>query len=134
MVDEPEFKLDKDITERDLLFRIFKELKTIRELTSKAVFAMGEAEAEVPEKMRRFMNYFHDVVHVKGEYVSLGLSPPKEIDQEMERCADRARQLLHDLHTDGGHFERVRREMAAHPAGNRYDHTRQLSKPKESEA
>lgn len=121
-------------TDRDLLLRIAKELKLIRELTSKALFAMGEAEKEVPEKMRRFMNYFHDVVHVKGEYVSLGLSPPKEIDQEMERCADRARQLLHDLHTDGGHFERVRREMASHPAGNRYDHTRQLSKPKENQA
>lgn len=128
MTDEPD---DSKTSDRDLLLRIAKELKTIRELTSKALFAMGEAEKEIPEKMRRFMNYFHDVVHVKGEYVSLGLSPPKEIDQEMERCADRARQILYDLHTDGGHFERVRRDMAAHPAGNRYDHTRQLSKPKE---
>lgn len=113
-----------------LLLRIAQELKTIRELTSKALYAMGEAEKEVPEKMRRFMNYFHDVVHVKGEYVSLGLQPPREIDQEMERCADRARQILHDLHTDGGHFEKVRREMASHPAGNRYDHTRQIAAPK----
>lgn len=134
MNQESELKSDISLSDRDLLLRIAKELKTVRELTSKALFAMGEAEKEVPEKMRRFMNYFHDVVHVKGEYVSLGLSPPKEIDQEMERCADRARQLLHDLHTDGGHFERVRREMASHPAGNRYDHTRQLSKPKENQA
>lgn len=112
-----------------LPLRIAQELKVIRELTSKAVFAMGEAEKEVPEKMRRFMNYFHDVVHVKGEYVSLGLACPKWLDQEMERCHDRARQLLNDLHTDGGHFEKVRREMAEHPAGNRYDHTRQLAAP-----
>lgn len=122
---------DNNVSEKDLLLRIARELKTIREGIGKALFAMGEAEAEVPEKMRRFMNYFHDVVHVKGEYVSLGLQPPREIDQEMERNADRARQILHDLHTDGGHFEKVRREMTKHPVKPRYDHTRQLAKPKE---
>lgn len=128
--DEP--KLDDSITDRDLLFRIARELTDIRKLTSKALYAMGEAEKEIPEKMRRFMNYFHDVVHVKGEYVSLGLQPPKEIDEEMERNHDRARQLLNDLHTDGGHFEKVRREMTKHPVKPRYDHTRQLAKPKET--
>jgi hypothetical protein len=131
MADEPEFKLDESVTDRDLLFRIARELTTIRQLTSKALFAMGEAEQEIPEKMRRFMNYFHDVVHVKGEYVSLGLTPPKEIDAEMERNHDRARQILHDLHSDGGHFEKVRREMTQHAVAPRYDHTRQLAKPKE---
>jgi hypothetical protein len=128
-VDEP--KLDPSITDRDLLLRIAKELKTIRELTSKALFAMGEAEKEVPEFMRRFANYFHDVVHIKGEYVSLGLKPPRWLDEEMERCHDRFRQKLIDLHTDGGAFEKVRREMATDPL-NRYDHTRQLAKPKET--
>lgn len=128
--DEP--KLDPSITDRDLLFRIARELTDIRKLTSKALYAMGEAEKEIPEKMRRFMNYFHDVVHVKGEYVTLGLPCPKWLDEEMERNHDRAKQLLHDLHSDGGHFEKVRREMTEHPVGNRYDHTRQLAKPKET--
>lgn len=129
MSDEPDFKLDDSITERDLLFRIARELTTLRQLTSKSVNAATQAEAEIPERMRRFMNYYHDVVHVKGEYVSLGLAPPKEIDQEMERNHDRARQILHDLHTDGGHFEKVRREMTQHPIEPRYDHTRQIGKP-----
>lgn len=128
MSEEP--KLDDLVTDRQLLFRIARELKDIRALTSKALFAMGEAEKEIPEKMRRFMNYFHDVVHVKGEYVTLGLPCPKWLDEEMERCHDRCKQVLHDLHTDGGHFEKVRREMAEHPVGNRYDHTRQLAAPK----
>lgn len=114
-------------TERDLLLRIAQELKTIRENTSKALFAMHEAEGEVPEKMRRFANYFHDIVHIKGEYISLGLKAPTYVDAEMERCADRFRHLLDDLHTDGGTFERVRRDMAER-SGNLYDHTRQLTK------
>ena len=119
---------DSKVTDRDLLLRIAKELKLIREGVGKALFAMHEAEAEVPEKMRRFANYFHDIVHIKGEYVTLGITPPKWIDQEMERCHDRFRQALIELHTDGGAFEKVRRDMAKDP-NNRYDHTRQLAGP-----
>lgn len=130
MADEPEFKLDDSATDRQLLFQMRRELQQMRQLMSKALFAMGEAEAEIPEKMRRFANYFHDVVHIKGEYVTLGIQPPKWLDEEMERCHDRMRQALIELHTDGGAFEKVRRKMAEDPA-NRYDHTRQLAKPKE---
>jgi hypothetical protein len=129
MAEEPEYKLDDSVTERDLLFRIARELTTIRQGMSKALFAMAEAEKEVPEKMRRFMNYYHDVVHVKGEYVKLGLSPPDEINKEMELNHDRSLQILHDLHSDGGHFEKVRREMTQHTVKPRYDHTRQIAKP-----
>ncbi len=49
----------------------------------------------------------------------------------MERCDDRYRQILDEMHKDGGTFERVRREMAKDPL-NRWDHTRQLAKPKET--
>jgi hypothetical protein len=129
MADELEYKLDDSVTERDLLFRIARELTTIRQGVAKALYAMAEAEKEVPEKMRRFMNYYHDVVHVKAAYVELGLRPPTEIDQEMERNHDRGLQILHDLHSDGGHFEKVRREMTNHPVKPRYDHTRQIAKP-----
>lgn len=112
------------------LERIARELKTMRELMSIKVNASREAESEIPEKMRRFANYYHDIVHIKGEYVSLGLVAPSHVDREMERCDDRFRQLLNELHLDGGTFEKVRREMAEDP-DNRWDHTRQLSKPKE---
>ncbi len=115
----------------NILSRIASELKTLRELVSKAGFAQTEAESEIPERMRRFANYYHDIVHIKGEYISIGIPSPKHIDQEMERCHDRFRQLLAEAHTDGNAFEKVRRQMAEDPE-NRYDHTRQLAKPKES--
>ena len=114
-----------------LLLRIAQELKDIRQLVTKAVNAMHEAEGEIPEKMRRFTSYYHDIVHIKGEYLSLGIPSPAHIDREMERCDDRFRQLLTEQHTDGGTFEKVRRVMAEDPE-NRWDHTRLLSKPKEN--
>lgn len=121
-------------TTDDRLDRLGRELKQIRELLVVAVNALREAESEIPEKMRRFANYYHDVVHIKGEYVSLGLKAPTHVDREMERCDDRFRQLLEQAHTDGGAFEKVRRDMAQDP-NNRWDHTRQLAKPeKESKA
>lgn len=110
------------------LKRIADELKIIRQQSTEMALAARDAESEIPEKMRRFANYFHDIVHIKGEYVSLGLKAPDYIDREMERCCDRFRHLLDDLHQDGGIFEQIRRDMAERP-GNRYDHTRQLMKP-----
>ncbi len=117
-------------TDRDLLERIAKELKTIRELTSSAVFALREAESEIPEKMRRFIMYMHDVHDIVNLYHENGQPPPSHVLREMERCDDRYRQLLDGLHKNGGAFEKVRREMAEDPL-NRWDHTRQLAKPKE---
>lgn len=43
----------------------------------------------------------------------------------MERCDDRFRQLLTEAHTDGGTFEKVRREMVK-DENNRWDHTRAI--------
>ena len=113
------------------LERISKELTVMRQMMSKSVNATAEAESEIPESMRRFANYYHDVVHIKGEYVSLGLVAPSHFDREMERCDDRFRQLLSKHHLDGGAFEKVRREMAEDP-DNRWDHTRLLTKGKEA--
>ncbi|MGH7239509.1 MAG: hypothetical protein ACREHG_05520, partial [Candidatus Saccharimonadales bacterium] len=45
----------------ELLERISREMKTIRELVSKVVNYMVDAESEIPEKMRRFIMYMHDV-------------------------------------------------------------------------
>ncbi len=114
----------------NILTRIAQELKIIRELTTTAVHAMREAEAEIPEKMRRFIMYMHDVHDIVNLYHENGQPPPTWVLREMERCDDRYRQLLTEAHTDGGSFEKVRREMAKDPE-NKWDHTRQLAKPKE---
>jgi hypothetical protein len=113
------------------LKRIARELTTIRELTSKWVNAMVAAEEEIPESMRRFMNYMHDVHDVRYMYEELGHPVPSHLLRETERLDDRYRQLLLKLHTDGGTFEKVRRDMADDPL-NRWDHTRFLDKPKEN--
>ena len=126
MAEESDFKLDDSITERDLLFRIARELKTIRENTGKALFAIHAAESEIPESLRRFMNYMHDIHDVKYMYEELGQAVPSHLNDELQRCDDRYRQILKSLHTDGGALEKVRREMAEDPE-NRWDHTRQLT-------
>ena len=119
-------------SDRDLLLRIARELKTLREGMGKALFAIANAESEIPEKMRRFANYYHDVVHIKSEYIVLGIPAPKWVDAEMERCHDRFRQVLEESHGEDGAFAKVRRDMAEDP-NNRYDHTRLLDKPRAKE-
>src|SRR5712664_1688941 len=115
------------------LERISKDMKIVRELLVKVVNYMVDAESEVPEKMRRFIMYMHDVHDIVHLYHENGQVCHRYVLEEMERCDDRYRQLLEQMHTDGGTFEKVRREMANDPF-NRWDHTRQLSKPKENGA
>ena len=110
------------------LNRIARELASMRQLMVQAIGFMREAESEIPEKMRRFMNYMHDVHDVKYMYEELGHPVPQHLLRELERLDDRYRQLLKELHLDGGTFEKVRREIAQDPE-NRYDHTRLLVKP-----
>ena len=110
------------------LERVARELKVMREMMSKIVNYMIDAESEVPEKMRRFMNYMHDLHDIKYMYEELGHTVPAHQLREMERCDDRFRQLVAEQNADGGVFEKVRREMASDPE-NRWDHTRQLPKP-----
>lgn len=115
------------------LERIARELKMIRELVGTVVHHIIEAESEIPEKMRRFIMYMHDVHDVSYMYEERGVPVPAHLHRELERCDDRYRQLLGELHLDGGTFEKVRREMAKDPT-NRWDHTRQLTGPKENGA
>lgn len=112
------------------LQRISSEMTQLRQMMSKIVFSIADAESEIPEKMRRFMNYMHDIHDIKFMYEELGHPIPIHLREELERCDDRYRQLLVEAHTDGGPFEKIRREMAKDPA-NRWDHTRQLNAPKE---
>jgi hypothetical protein len=121
---------DQDISDSDRLDRIAKELKSIREMMTKVINYMVDAESEIPEKMRRFIMYMHDVHDIINLYHEGGQQVPRHVHAEMERCDDRYRQLLEEMHTDGGTFEKVRRDMAKDPE-NKWDHTRQLAKPKE---
>lgn len=109
------------------LNRQSRELKTIRELLATIANHLINAELEVPERMRRFASYMHDVHDIKYMFEESGHDAPSYILREIERLDDRYRQLLKELHLDGGTFEKVRREMAADPE-NRYDHTRLLFK------
>ena len=108
--------------------RMARDMKIVRELLIQVLNKVVEAESEIPEKMRRFIMYMHDLHDVCYMYESRGHLAPEHVQREMERCDDRYRQLLEELHTDGGTFEKVRREMAKDPK-NRWDHTRLLNKP-----
>ena len=108
------------------LKRIADELKIIRQQNTELVKFMREAEAEVPESLRRFANYFHDMHDIKYMYEEHGVVPPKHVLEEIERLDDRYRQILKGHNTDGGAIEKIRREMADDPE-NRYDHARQLT-------
>jgi len=109
------------------LQNIRRELTSIRQLTSQFVNATVEAEAEVPERMRRFAMYMHDVHDMLSMYRETGHEAPPHVKDEANRCDDRYRQILNDLYKDAGTFEKIRREMAEDPE-NRWDHTRQLTK------
>ncbi len=126
MADEPEYTLDDSVTERDLLFRIARELVTLRRQQTELLRFYRDAEAEVPESLRRFANYMHDVHDIKYMYEEHGQRPPKHILDEIERLDDRYRQVLKSHNTDGGAIEKIRREMADDP-DNRWDHAKQLT-------
>jgi len=123
---EEDYKLDENMTERELLFRAVRELVTIRKQNTELLSFYRDAEKEVPESLRRFANYFHDVHDIKYMYEEHGQKPPQHILDEIERLDDRYRQILKSHNTDGGAIEKVRREMADDP-DNRYQHTRQLT-------
>lgn len=126
MADEPEFKLDESITDRDLLFRIARELTIMRKQNTELLKFYRDAEAEVPESLRRFANYFHDIHDIKFMYEEHGSRPPQHVIDEIERLDDRYRQILKAHNTDGGAIEKIRREMSADPE-NRYKQTRELT-------
>ena len=105
---------------------IAADMKIIRQQLTEAVKYLRDAESEVPESLRRFMNYAHDVHDVKYMYEELGQPVPKHLLDELQRVDDRYRQVLKTMHSEGGALEKIRREMAEDPE-NRWDHTRQLT-------
>jgi hypothetical protein len=114
------------------LKRIADDMKIMRQQLTEVIAYMRDAESEIPERMRRFIMYMHDVHDICNLYVEGGQMVPRHVHAEMERCDDRYRQILEEMHTDGGTFEKVRSEMAKDPL-NRWDHTRQLAPPKPKE-
>lgn len=104
---------------------IHQEMKTQRQLMSELVRFHRDAEQEVPEYMRRFANYMHDLHDISYMYQEVGQDQPQWIKDEMMRCDDRMRQLLKREHTDGS-FAKIREEMAP-DEDNRWDHKRQLT-------
>lgn len=113
----------------DKLKLMQQDIHMIKNMLAGIALDMKAAEAEVPESMRRFMNYFHDVRDIRYMHEESGHPVPTWIDREIERLFDRYRQLLEKQNLDDGAFAKVRREMADDPA-NRYDHTRLLTNSK----
>ena len=113
------------------LHRIAREMTMVRRLLTEVVSSIRDAESEIPEKMRRFMMYMHDVHDVMWMYQEIGQEPPEYVKAEARRCDDRYRQLLQELRLDGGAFEKVRREMSKDPM-NRWQHHHHLPAPKET--
>ncbi len=125
MNQDPEIKLDDSVTDRHLLHRIARELTQLRVQNAELLRFYRDAETEVPESLRRFANYFHDIHDIKYMYEEHGSRPPQHVLDEIERLDDRYRQILKSHNTDGGSIEKIRREMASDPH-NRYDHAKQL--------
>ena len=111
-----------------ILQRIARELTMIRQLATTAITYIRDAESEIPEKYRRFVNAFHDVHHIGWVYEEKGIPIPQHVRDELERMDDRYRQIISEMNAQGGPFDKVRREMAEDP-NNRYDHTKQLAAP-----
>ena len=106
------------------LERISRDLKTLLKLTSELVAFQRDAEAEIPEFMRRFANYMHDLHDIAYMFTEVGQEPPQWIKDEMMRCDDRLRTLLKREHAEGT-FAKVRAEQAKEE-DNRWDHTKAL--------
>jgi hypothetical protein len=118
---------ESDTLNTAYLQNIARDLAQIRTLLTTAINATTEAESEVPEKIRRFAMYMHDIHDMLNFYREGGHEAPEHVKREAERCDDRLRHLLEDLNTDTGAFERIRQEMTQRP-GNRWDHSRLLPK------
>ena len=108
--------------------QIAQDMTMIRKEILQIINYIHDAESEVPEKYRRFVNAFHDIHDNRYMYHEEGMACPEYVDREIERMHDRYRQILAKMNAEGETFNKVRREMASDPE-NRYDHTRLLAKP-----
>lgn len=108
--------------------QIAQDMTMIRKEMLTIINYIRDAESEIPERYRRFVNAFHDVHDIRYMYHEEGQVCPPYLDREIERLHDRYRQILEKMNEEGGPINKVRREMADDPQ-NRYDHTKLLAKP-----
>lgn len=120
----------KSLSQGDLLLRIAQELKLLRQHSTTFIMALRDAESEIPEKLRRFMNYCHDIHAMKFMYEEVGHQAPPWVMRELERVDDRYKQIMTEMKAEGGPINKVIREMSKDPT-NRWDHMKQLPKPTE---
>src|ERR1700678_24295 len=128
MADDDDINL-KNLNTQQLLLRQAQEMKMIRQMMTTVVGYIRDAEQDMPERYRRFVNAFHDVHDIKFMYEEHGAEVPDYVSSEIRRMDDRYRQILNEMNAEGGAFNKVRREMAKDPH-NRYEHTKQLTGPK----
>lgn len=122
---------DVDVVIHDVLAvlrAIRSELAIIKGVNVEMCKFMREAEKEIPESYRRFLNAFHDMHDVKFIYEEHGQAPPPHVLEELERLDDRCRQIVKEHRKEGGAINKILREMAGDPE-NRWDHTRLLPTP-----
>lgn len=101
--------------------KILEVLKSIDAKLTMALRDLHSAEQEIPEYMRRFVTYYHDLMHIKWGYEEAGVPPPDHIMQESERAHDRMRLLVDRESSQGGKFHKIRQELHEE-GGNRYNH------------
>lgn len=124
-------KINEDDPDLDSanLAHLARDMRAILLELREVVKYMKDAESEVPEKIRRFIMYYHDVHDIKNLYNENGQEPPRHIYNEIERCSDRFRHILDEMYGDQGAFEKVRQDMTKRE-GNRYDYSHQLTTEK----
>ena len=104
-----------------VLKNIARDIQSMKSSLFQVINYMTDAESEIPERVRRFIMYYHDVHDILHLYDEQGSDRPSYVLRELERCHDRYRHILEDMEM----FEKVRQDMTKR-AGNRYDHSRLL--------
>ena len=99
--------------------RTARELKTMRELMIADVNARTEAESEVPERMRRFGMYMHDVHHIMWMDQENGQEPP-------EYVKNRSPSMLRPVPSDLGRTQHRHWLLREDPARDGYRSTKPL--------
>lgn len=111
---------------KELLEALDRNTEMLEKISSKlnlVLTAIDKAESEVPEYIRRFTMFYHDMVHINWRYEEMGLTVPPWIKGEMERAHDRLKHLLDAENNQGGAFHKIRQEMDK-IEGNKYRHFR----------
>ncbi len=101
-----------------------EDTKLLQAIADKLDILIGyedKADDEVPEYIRRFAMYYHDMLHIRVAYEEKGLPVPSFIADQVEYCHDRMELILAHENNQGGAFYKNRQELyAADDVANRY--------------